>query len=78
MDFPGSKECWQVHTGYACLRKKSFIALARKCVMTLSAVYLYQTFSHIQQNSNISVWYVDKSLCKNLPMFMYLNGIKDF
>jgi len=74
MDFPTSKKCWQIRTGYACLRKKIFIALARKCVMTLSVVHRFQNFSHIQQNCNISVWYVDKSSCKNLPM----NGIKDF
>jgi hypothetical protein len=63
MDFPGSKECWQVRTGYACLYKKSFIAVARKCVMTLSAVHWYQTFSHVQQNCSISVWYIDKCSC---------------
>jgi len=66
VDFPGSKGCWQVHAGYACLCKKSFIALARKRVTTSSTVHWYQTFSHIQQNCNISVWCVDKSSCKKV------------
>ena len=38
MDFPGSKKCLQVPPGYASLYKESFIALARKCVMTFGVV----------------------------------------
>jgi hypothetical protein len=78
MDFPGSKECWQVHTSCACLCKKSFIALARKCVTTLSAVHWYQTFSHIQQHCNISVWYVDKSSCKKVTHGYWFEWHKRF